>query len=128
MWVGYFLYVSHNTCPTTVCSNNGVHNFRIGYGIDGNVNGRGACQLGNYAVFAFGAGGKIDHHICRCDCMARRQLRPHSHPQGKYNRNTKSPLSDKHTTPTKSPLNKRVVGSSSIQTQNPVAFGASPVV
>ena len=55
-------------CPTTVRGN-----FRIGYGIDGNVNGRGAPKFGNYAVFAFGAGGKIDRHICRHHRMARRQ-------------------------------------------------------
>ena len=43
----------------TVGGDNGVRNFRIGYGIDGNVDGRGATQFCNYAVFAFGAGGKI---------------------------------------------------------------------
>jgi len=37
---------------------NGIGNFRIGYRIDGNVNGCGPTQLGNYAVFAFGAGGE----------------------------------------------------------------------
>ena len=42
----------------TVGGDNGVRNFRIGYGIYGNVNGCGPTQLGNYAVFAFGAGGE----------------------------------------------------------------------
>ena len=46
-------------CAPTVGGNNGVRNFRIGYGIDGNVNGRGPTQFCNYAVFAFGAGGEI---------------------------------------------------------------------
>ncbi len=42
-----------------VGGNNGIGNFRIGYGIDGNVDFIGPTQLGNYAVFAFGAGGEI---------------------------------------------------------------------
>ena len=42
----------------TVGGDNGIRNFRIGYGIDGNVNGRGTPQFCNYAVFAFGAGGE----------------------------------------------------------------------
>ena len=43
----------------TVGGDNGVRNFRIGYGINGNINGCGPTQFGNYAVFAFGAGGEI---------------------------------------------------------------------
>lgn len=43
----------------TVGGDNGFRNFRIGYRIDGNVNGCGATQFGDYAVFAFGAGGEI---------------------------------------------------------------------
>ena len=43
----------------TVGGNNGVRNFRIGYGIDGNVNGCGPTQFCDYAVFTFGAGGEI---------------------------------------------------------------------
>lgn len=45
-------------CAPTVGGDNGVRNFRIGYRIDGNVNGRGPTQFGDYAVFAFGAGGE----------------------------------------------------------------------
>ena len=91
-------------CAPTVGGNNGIRNFRIGYGIDGNVNGRGATQFGNYVVFAFGAGGKIDRHICRRCRMAWWQLRPNANPNGKRNSNNKSPLSDNHTTPNKRPL------------------------
>ena len=47
-----------DTGAPTVGGDNGVRNFRIGYRIDGNVNGCGPTQLGNYAVFAFGAGGE----------------------------------------------------------------------
>ena len=46
-------------CTPAVGGDNGVRNFRIGYGIDGNVNGCGPPQFGNYAVFASGAGGEI---------------------------------------------------------------------
>ena len=42
-----------------VGGDNGGRYFRIGYGIDGNVNGRGPTQFCDYAVFAFGAGGEI---------------------------------------------------------------------
>ena len=45
-------------CTPTVGGDNGVRNFRIGYRIDGNVNGRGPIDFCNYAVFAFGAGGE----------------------------------------------------------------------
>ena len=45
-------------CAPLVGGNNGGRYFRIGYGIDGNVNGRGPAQFCNYAVFAFGAGGE----------------------------------------------------------------------
>ena len=45
-------------CAPTVGGDNGIRNFRIGYGIDGNVDFIGTTQLGNYAVFAFGAGGE----------------------------------------------------------------------
>ena len=54
-----------------VGGDNGVRNFRIGYGIDGNVNGRGPTQFGDYAVFAFGAGGEKDRHVLRYSCMLR---------------------------------------------------------
>ena len=47
-----------DTGTPTVGGDNGIRNFRIGYGIDGNVNGRGPPQFGDYAVFAFGAGGE----------------------------------------------------------------------
>ena len=47
-----------DTGAPTVGGDNGVRNFRIGYGIDGNVDFIGPTQLGNYAVFAFGAGGE----------------------------------------------------------------------
>ena len=42
----------------TVGGNNGICDFRIGYRIDGNVNGCGATQFCNYAVFAFGTWGE----------------------------------------------------------------------
>ena len=42
----------------TVGGDNGVRNFRIGYGINGNVDFIGPTQFGDYAVFAFGAGGE----------------------------------------------------------------------
>ena len=48
-----------DTGAPTVGGNNGVRNFRIGYGIDGNVDFIGPTQFCNYAVFAFGAGGEI---------------------------------------------------------------------
>ena len=47
-----------DTGAPTVGGDNGVRNFRIGYGIDGNVDFIGPIQLGNYSVFAFGAGGE----------------------------------------------------------------------
>ena len=47
-----------DTGAPLVGGNNGVRNFRIGYGIDGNVDFIGPPQFCNYAVFAFGAGGK----------------------------------------------------------------------
>ena len=98
----------------TAGGNNGVRNFRIGYGIYGNVNGCSPIDFCNYAVFAFGAGGEKgpDGYGCagRCDRPCG-QLRPNANPNGKRNRNNKSPLSDKHTTPNKRPLNERVVGS-----------------
>ena len=47
-----------DTGAPAVGGNNGVRNFRIGYGIDGNINGRGPIDFCNYAVFAFGAGGE----------------------------------------------------------------------
>ena len=88
--------------------NNGVRNFRIGYRIDGNVNGCGAIDFCNYAVFAFGSGGEICFYVYRCaggrgdrPCG---QLRPNANPNGERNRNNKSPLSDNHTTPNKRPL------------------------
>ena len=53
-------------CTPTVGGDNGIGNFRIGYGIDGNVNGCGATQFCDYAVFAFGAGGEICFYACGC--------------------------------------------------------------
>ena len=47
-----------DTGAPTVGGDNGIGNFRIGYRINGNVNGRGPTQFGDYAVFAFGAGGE----------------------------------------------------------------------
>ena len=97
----------------TVGGNNGVRNFRIGYRINGNVNGCGATQFCNYAVFAFGAGGEICFYMCGCAGRCNRpcgQLHPTANPNDERNRNNKSPLSDKHTTPNKRPLNERVVG------------------
>ena len=91
----------------TAGGNNGVRNFRIGYGIDGNVNGCGATQFGDYAVFAFGAGGEICFYMYGCAGRGDRpcgQLRPNANPNGERNCNNKSPLSDKHTTPNKRPL------------------------
>ena len=102
-----------DTGAPLVGGNNGGRYFRIGYGIDGNVNGRGPTQLGDYAVCAFGAGGEICFYVYGCAGRCDRpcgQLRPNANPNGKRNRNNKSPLSDKHTTPNKRPLNERVVG------------------
>lgn len=48
-----------DTGTPTVGGDNGIGNFRIGYGIDGNVDFIGPTQFGDYAVFAFGAGGEI---------------------------------------------------------------------
>ena len=47
-----------DTGAPTVGGDNGIGNFRIGYGINGNVNSRGPTQFCNYAVFAFGTGGE----------------------------------------------------------------------
>ena len=47
-----------DTGAPLVGGNNGVCNFRIGYRINGNVNGRGPIDFCNYAVFAFGAWGE----------------------------------------------------------------------
>ncbi len=108
-----------DTGAPTVGGDNGVRNFRIGYRIDGNVNGCGAPQLCDYAVFAFGAGGEICFYVCGCAGRGGRpcgQLRPNANPNDERNSNNKSPLSDNHTTPNKRPLNERVVGSSSVQT------------
>ena len=41
-----------------VGGDNGVRNFRIGYRINGNVNGCGPIDFCDYAVFAFGAWGE----------------------------------------------------------------------
>ena len=92
---------------------NGICNFRIGYGIDGNVNGCGPTQFGNYAVFAFGAGGEICFYVCWCAGRGDRpcgQLRPNANPNGKRNPNNKSPLSDNHTTSNKRPLKQEWSG------------------
>lgn len=96
-----------DTGAPTVGGDNGVRNFRIGYRIDGNVDFISPTQLGNYAVFAFGAGGEKRLYVCGCAGRGDRpcgQLRPNANPNGKRNRNNKSPLSDKHTTPNKRPL------------------------
>ena len=53
-------------CAPTVGGDNGVRNFRIGYGIDGIVDFIGPTQFGDYAVFAFGAGGEICFNVCGC--------------------------------------------------------------
>ena len=50
----------------TVGGNNGICDFRIGYGIDGNVDFIGPPQFCNYAVFAFGAGGEQRFYVCGC--------------------------------------------------------------
>ena len=47
-----------DTGAPTVGGDNGIGNFRIGYGIYGNVDFISPTQFGNYAVFAFGAGGE----------------------------------------------------------------------
>ena len=47
-----------DTGAPTVGGDNGIGDFRIGYGIDGNVNGYGSIDFCDYAVFAFGAGGE----------------------------------------------------------------------
>ncbi len=102
-----------DTGAPTMGGDNGVRNFQIGYGIYGNVNGCGLADLCNYAVFAFGAGGEICFYVCGCAGRCDRpcgQLRPNANPNDERNSNNKSPLSDKHTTPNKRPLNERVVG------------------
>ena len=100
-------------CAPTVGGNNGVRNFRIGYGIYGNVNSLGTIDFCNYAVFAFGAGGEICFYVCgcagRCDRLCG-QLRTNANPNDERNRNNKSPLSDKHTTPNKRPLKQEWSG------------------
>ena len=103
-----------DTGATAVGGDNGVRNFRIGYGIYGNVNGRGPIDFCNYAVFAFGAGGEICFYMCgcaggRCDRPCG-QLRPNANPNDERNRNNKSPLSDNHTTPNKRPLKQEWSG------------------
>ena len=112
-------------CAPTVGGNNGVRNFRIGYGIDGNVNGCGPIDFCNYAVFAFGAGGEIDRHICRCHRIACGQLRPNANPNDERNSNNKSPLSDNHTTPNKRPLKQEWSGVSQF-TQKPRCLWDKP--
>ena len=90
-----------------VGGDNGIRNFRIGYRINGNVDFIGPTQFGDYAVFAFGAGGEICFYMCGCAGRCNRpcgQLHPTANPNDERNRNNKSPLSDKHTTPNKRPL------------------------
>ena len=102
-----------DTGAPAVGGNNGVRNFRIGYRINCNVDGRGTIDFCNYAVFAFGAGGEICFYVCGCAGWCDRpcgQLRPNANPNGKRNRNNKSPLSDKHTTPNKRPLKQEWSG------------------
>ena len=53
-------------CAPAMGGNNGGRYFRIGYGIYGNVNGCGATQFCDYAVFAFGAGGEKRLYVCGC--------------------------------------------------------------
>ena len=45
-------------CTPVMGGDNGGRYFRIGYRIDGNVNGCGPIDFCDYAVFAFGAGGE----------------------------------------------------------------------
>lgn len=48
-----------DTGAPTVGGDNGISNFRIGYGIYGNVDFISPTQFGDYAIFAFGAGGEV---------------------------------------------------------------------
>lgn len=96
-----------DTGAPLVGGNNGVRNFRISYRINGNVDFISPTQFGDYAVFAFGAGGEICFYACGCTGRGKRlrgQLHPNANPNGKRNPNNKSPLSDNHTTPNKRPL------------------------
>ena len=103
-----------DTGAPTVGGDNGVRNFRIGYGIDGNVDFIGPTQLGNYAVFAFGAGGEQRFYVCGCagwrGDRPGGQLRANANPNDERNSNNKSPLSDNHTTPNKRPLKQEWSG------------------
>lgn len=114
-------------CAPTVGGNNGVRNFRIGYGIDGNVDFIGPPQFCNYAVFAFGAGGEICFYVCGCagwrgdrPCG---QLHPSANPNDERNPNNKSPLSDKHTTPNKRPLKQEWSGVDRFKHRTPLPLG-----
>ena len=116
-----------DTGAPTMGGDNGIGNFRIGYGIYGNVDFIGPTQLGNYAVFAFGAGGEICFYVCGCagwrgdrPCG---QLHPNANPNGKRNPNNKSPLSDKHTTPNKRPLKQEWSGVSQFTYRTPLPLG-----
>ena len=115
-----------DTGAPTVGGDNGVHYFRIGYRIYGNVNGRGPIDFCDYAVFAFGAGGEKgpDGYGCagRCDRPCG-QLRPNANPNDERNRNNKSPLSDKHTTPNKRPLKQEWSGVSQFTYRTPLPLG-----
>ena len=116
-----------DTGTPLVGGDNGIGNFRIGYGIDGNVDFIGPTQFCDYAVFAFGAGGEICFYVYGCaggwgdrPCG---QLRPNANPNGKRNRNNKSPLSDKHTTPNKRPLDKEWSGVDQFKYRTPLPLG-----
>ena len=110
----------------TVGGNNGICDFRIGYRIYGNVNGCGVTQFCDYAVFTFGTGGEQRFYVCGCTGWCDRpggQLRPNANPNGKRNRNNKSPLSDKHTTPNKRPLDKEWSGVDQFKYRTPLPLG-----
>lgn len=110
-------------CTPTVGGDNDVRNFRIGYRINGNVDFIGTTQLGNYAVFAFGAGGEICFYMCGCTGRGDRlrgQLHPNANPNDERNSNNKSPLSDKHTTPNKRPLKQEWSGVDQFKYRTPL--------
>lgn len=114
-------------CAPAVGGDNGIGNFRIGYGIYGNVDFNGTTQFCNYAVFAFGAGCEkgSDGYGCagwRGDRLCG-QLRPNANPNDERNSNNKSPLSDKHTTPNKRPLKQEWSGVDQFTYRTPLPLG-----
>ena len=115
-----------DTGAPTVGGDNGIGNFRIGYRINGNVDFIGPTQLGNYAVFAFSAGGEICFYMCGCAGWCDRpggQLHPNANPNDERNSNNKSPLSDKHTTPNKRPLKQEWSGVDQFTYRTPLPLG-----